>query len=116
MHDRTRSLRAEIDLPNPDARLLAAMYAYGEVRIERPLVRAVPQAAVKEIGNTNYCFLYKKGKAVQTPVQTGTNDGTWIEVIRKRIDGAWVPFSGDEEVILGDLAELTNGEKVQVAQ
>ena len=115
LHDRTRSLRAEIDLPNPDARLLPGMYAYGQVRIERPQVRAIPQAAVEEIGNRNYCYLYEKGKAVQTAVQTGTSDGTWIEVVRKRIDGTWIPFVGDEEVILGNLADLTNGEKVQIA-
>ena len=71
LHDRTRSLRAEIDLPNPDARLLPGMYAYGEVRIERPQVRAIPQAAVEEIGNRNYCYLYEKGKAVQTACANG---------------------------------------------
>jgi HlyD family secretion protein len=115
LRERSRSLRAEIDLPNPDARLLPGMYAYGEVRTEKRNVRAIPAPAVVEIGNRNYCFLYEDGKAVQTAVQTGTSDGKWTEVIRKRQGGKWVPFTGDEKVILGDLAELSNGEKVQVA-
>ena len=46
----TRTLQAEIDLPNPDKHLLPGMYAYGRVRIERRNVRAVPLAAVVEIG------------------------------------------------------------------
>jgi HlyD family secretion protein len=114
LRERSRSLRAEIDLPNPDARLLPGMYAYAEVRIEKRNVRAVPAPAVVEIGNRNYCFLYEQGKAVQTAVQTGTSDRKWTEVIRTRHDGKWVPFTGDEEVILGDLAQLADGEKVQV--
>jgi HlyD family secretion protein len=116
LRPRSRTLRAEIDLPNPDARLLPAMYAYAKVRIEHSSVKAVPLAAVVEIGNQNYCFLYEKGKAIQTAVQTGINDGKWIEVIRKKADGNWVAFNGDEEVILGELAEISNGQAVQVSQ
>jgi HlyD family secretion protein len=116
LRERSRSLRAEIDLPNPDGRMRPGMYAYGEVRIEKQNVRAVPAPAITEIGNLNYCFLYEQGKAVQTAVQTGTSDGKWTEVIRKRIDGKWVPFTGTEEVILGDLAQLADGEQVHAGK
>jgi HlyD family secretion protein len=112
---RSRTLRAEIDLPNKDARMLPGMYAYGEVEIERRDVRALPAAAVIEIGNENTCYLHEDGKAVRTPVQTGVNDGKHIEVLRKKIKGKWQEFTGDEEVILGDLAELRDGEKVRVS-
>jgi HlyD family secretion protein len=113
---RSRTLRAEIDLPNKDARLLPGMYAYGLVEIVRRGVRAVPLAAVIEIGNENSVYLHKDGKAYRTPVETGVNDGKYIEVIRKRIKRQWEPFTGEEEVIIGDLAELRNGEKVQIAK
>ena len=39
---KSRTLRAEIDLPNPDSQLLPGMYAYAKVIIERPGVRALP--------------------------------------------------------------------------
>ena len=47
-------------------------------------------------------------------MQKGIDDGKWVEVIKKRIDGHWMPFTGEEEVILGDPAELSNGQAVQV--
>lgn len=90
------------------------MYAYARVRIEHVNVRAVPLTAVVELGNQNCCYLYEKGKALQTPVQTGIDDGRWVEVVKKRVDSRWLPFTGDEEVIVGDLSELSNNEPVQV--
>jgi RND family efflux transporter MFP subunit len=110
----TRTLRAEVDLPNPDGRLRPNMYAYGRVLINRRNVRAMPMAAVVEIGNRNCCYLFENGKAVQTPVQTGINDGKWIEVAKKRVNGTWTAFTGSEDVILGDLSTLSDGQAVKV--
>ena len=36
-------MRAEIDLPNPGSQILPGMYAYGEIVVERPDVRALPE-------------------------------------------------------------------------
>ncbi len=47
---KSRTLRAEIDLPNPDSQLLPGMYAYAKVIIERPGVRALPLAALTHTG------------------------------------------------------------------
>jgi HlyD family secretion protein len=110
----TRTLRAEIALPNPQAKLLPGMYAYGMLDIRRPDVMAVPLAAIIELGNQNCCYLLENGKAVKVPVQGGVTDGKWIEVSKKRVDGDWLPFAGSEHVILGDLAELIDGEAVEV--
>jgi RND family efflux transporter MFP subunit len=113
---RSRTLRAEIDLPNHQAQLRPGMYAYGRVEIERPNVWAVPLACVVEVGNRNVCYLYADGKAVQTPVQIGINDGKWVELARLERDGGWTLPSGAEAVIRGDLAELSDGRQVQVAE
>lgn len=111
---KTRTLRAEIDLPNSDARILPGMYVYGMVMIERPKVYAVPLAAVTQLGNQNVCYVLENGKAVKTPIQTGASDGHWIEVAGKKVEGNWMTFNGTEEVILGDLSDLVDGEPVQV--
>jgi HlyD family secretion protein len=116
LRPQSRTLRAEIDLPNPDGRLRPGMYAYARVRIDRPNVWALPLAAVVEIGNHKSCFRYEDGKAVETPVEAGINDGKWIEVIRKMVNGAWTEFTGSEEVILGDLSELTDGQPVEITK
>ena len=110
----TRTLRAEIDLPNPDAKLLPGMYAYGMLDIKQANVLALPLAAIVGSGNENCCYLLENGRAVKTPVQSGINDGKWIEVSKKRVKGDWTPFTGEDPVILGDLAALTDGEAVEV--
>lgn len=115
LHAKTRTLRAEIDLPNPDARLLPGTYSYAHVLLDRRNVRALPLAAIVEIGNQNCCYFYVDGKAVQTPVQTGLHDDKWIAVFNKKVNDDWVPFTGTEQVILGDLGELSDGQPVKIA-
>lgn len=119
----SRTLRAEIDLPNPDGRILPGMYAYGKVVIERPGVRALPLDALVYSGEQTFCWQYVKGKAVRTEIETGVSDGTWIEVTNRRVataaesddQVAWIPIDGSEQAILGDLSILTEGATVEVA-
>jgi hypothetical protein len=161
---KSRTLRAEIDLPNTgsqipsdvpevvqnalrgvklpatDDRILPGMYAYGKVIIERQDVRALPADALTKVGDKTFYWAYENGKAVQTEVQTGVSDGKWVEVIHHRrrtpvnegtqpagfdgladgrgpseADGGWAPFTGSEQVILGDLSILSDGGPVQIA-
>ena len=110
----SRTLRAEIDLHNPDAKLLPGMYAYGQVEFERKGVMALPHAATTEIGNQVCCYLYEDGKAVQTPIETGIRAKEWIEVLSKKVDGQWHDFDGSEQIILGNMSEIFDGEAVLV--
>jgi multidrug efflux pump subunit AcrA (membrane-fusion protein) len=110
----SRTLRAEIDLPNPDAKLLPGMYAYGQVVFERKGATVLPKAAVTMIGNQATCYLYQNGKAAATLIETGVRVDEWIEVLRKQTNGQWQPFDGKEQVILGDMSELVDGQKVIV--
>jgi HlyD family secretion protein len=109
---KTRTLRVEIDLPNPDERLLPGMYAYGKLLIDRPKVLAVPAGAITVLGNQPCVYLLEKGHAVKTPVQAGVSDGKWTEVTGKQVNGEWVAFSVSDEVIVSDLGELVDGEAV----
>ena len=77
---KSRTLRAEIDLPNPGSQLLPGMYAYAKVIIERPGVRALPVSALTHSGDKTFCWTYKDGHAERTEVRTGVSDGEWIEV------------------------------------
>ena len=115
----SRTLQAQIDLPNPDGKLMPGMYATGSVTIERKGVKAVPTTAVMEKGDQACCYQVVDGKAVRTPVQTGVSDGTWVEVRRKEVKGTegaweWADFTGEEAVFVGDLSELTDGAAVRV--
>ncbi len=116
---KSRTLRAEIDLKNPDSKLLPGMYAYAKVIIERPNVRALPLAALTYNGEKTFCWRHEGGKAMRTEVQTGVTDGKWIEVTNFQLPPApggdpWAPVSGSEQVILGDLSVLSDGGPVEV--
>jgi multidrug efflux pump subunit AcrA (membrane-fusion protein) len=119
---KTRTLRAEVDLPNPGSQLLPGMYAYGKVVIERQGVRALPVAALTSSGDKRFCWKYENGRASRSEVQTGVSDGEWIEVTNLRLaqssqgNDRWVPLTGGEQVILGDLSILTDGSPVDIAR
>ena len=98
------------------------MYAYAEVIVERPGVRALPLAALTHRGDQASYWKYEDGKAVQTEIETGISDGQWIEVTHRRVPASrtapagkrpWTSIDGSEQVILGDLSILTEGAPVQ---
>jgi hypothetical protein len=121
LNPKSRTLRAEIDLPNPGSQLLPGMYAYAKVTIERDGVRALPVEALTHSGERTYCWTYEDGRAVRSEVRTGVSDGEWIEVTnlqRPTQSGtgeSWTPVKGSEKVILGDLSILADGAPVEVA-
>src|SRR5262249_33896230 len=100
---KSRTLRAEIDLPNPNSQLLPGLHAYARVTIERPGVRALPLAALTHSGEKTYCWKYVDGKAVRAEVQTGVSDGEWIEVTNIEVPQVakgqepWAPVDGSEK-------------------
>jgi multidrug efflux pump subunit AcrA (membrane-fusion protein) len=120
LNTKSRTLRAEIDLPNHGTRLLPGMYAYAKVIIERPEVRALPESALVYSGDKAYCWKLKDGRAVRTEIRTGVGDGDWIEVTNRQVEAAgggtdpWVPVDGKEQVIVGDLSLLADGVPVQI--
>ena len=118
LQNQSRTLQAEIDLPNPHDELLPGMYAYGSIEIERPKVWAIPTSATVQIGNRMCCYLVRDNKAVRTQIQAGVSDGAWIEVVKRRTystsgdPGPWEEFNGAEEVVASDLSEVGDGKPV----
>jgi multidrug efflux pump subunit AcrA (membrane-fusion protein) len=118
----SRTMRAEIDLPNPGGKILPGMYAYGKVVITRPDVLAVPESALSHSGGKTFVWRYEKGHAVRTEVETGITDGDWIELRNRRVDTEspgeeqWVSIDGTEAVLSGSkLSILTEGAAVRLA-
>ena len=119
---KSRTLRAEIDLPNPGSQIRPGMYAYGKVIIEHPNARALPAAALVHNGDQTFYWRYEDGHALRTEVQTGISDGTWTEVTNRQAPPnapggePMVPIDGKEHVILGDLSILEEGGPVRLAE
>jgi HlyD family secretion protein len=121
---KSRTLRAEVDLHNPDGQLLPGVYAYVNLMIERPGVRALPVSALTYSGEKAYYWTSRNGRAIRTEVRTGVSDGDWIEVTNRHVppsevapgdDSPWEPIDGTEQVLLGDLSILAEGAPVRVA-
>lgn len=122
LNTHSRTMRAEIDLPNPEGRILPGMYAYGKVVVERPDVRALPKSAFTHAGGKSFIWRYEGGRARRTEVETGARDSDWIEVTNRHVetksdtDERWMPLDGSERVLVGSkLSTLTEGAPVRLA-
>src|SRR5262249_23654634 len=121
LNTRSRTMRVEIDLVNSGSQILPGMYAYGEIVVERPAVRALPKSALTYAGGKTFIWRYENGRAVRTAIQTGAADGEWIEVTNSYIQSKsplqeqWVPIETSAQVLLGSkLSILTDGAAVRV--
>ena len=122
LNTKSRTMRAEIDLPNSGSQILPGMYAYGEVYVERPSVRAVPKSAITHTGGKSFIWRYQNGVALRTEIETGARDGQWTEVTNRRVDSKsagterWMPIQSSDQVLLGSkLSTLTEGARVEIA-
>jgi HlyD family secretion protein len=117
LNPKARTLRTEIDVKNPDGRLRPGMYAYAVISPEHANVLSLPVAAVVTQGEQTFCYRLEAGKAVRTPIKIGFRDGQFVEVMKKQTekDANWVDFTGDEEVVTGGAATLTDGQAMTVA-
>jgi multidrug efflux pump subunit AcrA (membrane-fusion protein) len=119
---KSRTMRAEIDLPNLGSQFRPGMYAYGKVVVERPDVRALPKSALSHAGGKSFIWLYDHGRAHRSEVQTGIEDGEWIEVTDRHIksksdDEGWTPIEGSEQVLEGSkLSTLAENDRVRLAE
>jgi len=125
LNQKSRTLRVEVDLPNPQSQLLPGMYAYVKLFIDRPNALAIPVDALELSNDQTFCWIYDAGKAERIELDTGASDDEWIEVTNRRSPKPpeapsdkhpWTPIDGTERVILGDLASLREGGPVEVVR
>jgi len=97
----TRTLRAEIDLPNAGGRLRPGMYVSARIFGASTPVWAVPASAVAGRGESATVFRVVDGRATRVPVRLGRSDATWVEVREWRPAGAsgWLPLSAKDQLV-----------------
>ncbi len=96
----SRTLRAEVDLPNPDGKLRPGMYVSTKLTVELPTEWSVPAAAVGKINDEPVLYLVEGGKAVRVVVQPHRGDAQFTQVLRYRRANAteWTAITGDERI------------------
>jgi HlyD family secretion protein len=119
----SRTLRIEIDLPNPDNKLMPGMYVQATIHIQHAGAWTLPAAAVVTDGDQTYSYCVQNGKAVRTPLQTGLRGDGLVEVVKKRQGSPssgeadrWVDITGEEEAVIDGAASLADGQVVREKQ
>jgi RND family efflux transporter MFP subunit len=107
----TRTLRVEMDLPNPDRLLKPGLF--GQVTLVMEMHRGatvVPSAAVGGKGADRFVFLAVDGKAVRRSVQVGFVEGGLTEIRA----GSEKGVSDGEVVMLAGTVPLQEGRPVEI--
>ncbi len=115
---RSRTLLTEVDLPNPDDLLRPGTYAQASIQVKRDHVLTLPASAVATEGDVNegyqsYCFVLEKGKVRRVLVEVGSRASGQVEVLQKKVQDNWEDFTGEEQVVRGDLSSLSDGLEVR---
>jgi RND family efflux transporter MFP subunit len=106
VHEDTRTMHTEIDIPNPSLALKPGMYASATFVLDRRNgVLAVPPQTIVTSGDASRVWLVDgKDELVTRDVRVGLQTADWVE-----ITGG---LSAGERVVFGNLASLAVGERV----
>ena len=103
----TRTMRAEVDLPNPDGRLVEGMYGRATIELQPPTEHLCVPASCLTGHSANghaMAFVVRDKKARRTPVKVGNDDGTLVEILSG--------LRPDDEVVLRPGSILDDGAPV----
>jgi RND family efflux transporter MFP subunit len=121
-----RTLRAEVDLANTTGQLRPGLYAYATLSTDTPDVRTLPRSAVRTEGEVTrgyetHCYQVVDGKARHLRIETGSEGGGRVEVLKKQVPPAepgkppqWVDFTGEERIVKDQAAGLKDGQAVTI--
>jgi HlyD family secretion protein len=106
---RSRTLRAEIDLPNPDGKLRPGLYANTTIFVtEHDGALLLPASAVAGRESQAYCAIVVDGKAARRTIKLGLDDGARVEIVSG--------LHADEAVVKAYAASLEEGQAVVVVE
>ncbi|MBI5757993.1 MAG: efflux RND transporter periplasmic adaptor subunit [Planctomycetales bacterium] len=102
---KSRTMRVEIDVENPDQKLYPGMF--GSVTLVLSNVKqalTVPASALYGTVDGLFVVCVKDNVARRTKVQTGYDDGRIVQIVSG--------LSGNEEVVVSNKGELSDGQRV----
>lgn len=104
----TRTMDVEVDLPNPDLKLIPGMYASAALTLERHQdALMVPHEAIarNKTGEATLFVIGKDNRIEERPVKLGLETSTGMEVLSG--------IKEHELVLIGSRSQVTPGELVQ---
>lgn len=119
----TRTLRVQIDLPNPDGLLRPGMFASARFVTERPGAWVVPASVISTAEEQPFAVRAESGKGLKTPVKLGARQNGVVELLQKQtrpvVKGepvVWEPLTGSEEFLTTRPAGWADGAPITPAQ
>lgn len=95
LNPNTRTMRVEIDIPNPDEKLMHGMYANVSLELDkRENALWIPATALLVEGSEKFVYVVEHEIAIRKPIVTGLDDGIRIEVKQGLNDGDWIVQTG----------------------
>jgi len=95
----TRTLQAEISIPNRDRLLKPGMFAKIEiVLLEKPRAMLIPKQAVIEENGAKAVFIVRDNQALRTSVVTGLEQDEEVEILKGLSEGDPVVVRGQESL------------------
>ena len=109
LDESTKTMMAEIEIPNPDHALRPGMYASCQIMLEKKTdAQLLPAEALITEKNKSFVFACRDGKAVRVSVKTSFNDGISVEII----DG----LKPNEAVIVAGKQSVTDGQTINATE
>jgi membrane fusion protein (multidrug efflux system) len=109
LDEATKTMTAEIEIPNPDHALRPGMYASCRIALQaKPNAPLIPAEALVTEKQKTFVFSVRDDKAVRLPVRIGFDDGVTVEVL----EGLQV---NDPVVVAGKQA-IADGQEVKVTE
>ncbi len=108
LNETTKTMKVEIDLPNPDFKLRSGMYAKVELQnSRRKTVLAVPNEAIGNIKGQSFVYVVNNGTVKKVEVKTGLRDEHFTELLNSSIKAADIVIVQGKELV-------SDGASVQV--
>ena len=115
-----RTLRTEIDFPNPDGTLRPGMYCHSLIDVEHAQAWEIPASAVRVRDEMTFCYVVRDGKTHRQPLRLGLRDGDRVEVLKMQAvptapgnPPVWIDPTGNETIVVTRPSELTDNQAVR---
>lgn len=89
--------------------------------MEHRNVLTLPESTVVTKEEEIFCYRLESGKAIRTPLQLGLRGNGLVEILKNQTRPAkasepkiWEDFTGEEEIIESNAAELKDGQTVDL--
>ena len=106
----TRTLQAEIYIPNSDHSLKPGMFSNVEVvLLEKPQTLVIPREAVIEAGSELYVFVVEGKQAVRKGITLGYEQDRSVEVLKGLSEGDQVVIKGQQLIKEGSAIRIIEG-------